>query len=482
MQHPYKYIKYILILGASAILIKVWTDNRSLFLDELNLALNVAEIGQISGFFQPLDYGQYAPPFFLIFTKALVSLLGLHEMVLRVFPLFSAITCIIFFSRWISRYCLAERYLLVFSLFGFSFLIMQHGTEFKPYALDTCLAVVMMYFSSRAQQLDKRRIILWTLAGAFVVWLSMPSVFILTGVGLYFLSIHYNQSQKLIGILIMIGVWLISFGVYVHELIYDAARSDYLQGYHEAYFMPLPWEKGFSEVSLTFFRAIVGKTTIPLLMSIIAFIYGIVKLLQRDAKTALLYISPIVALMITSMFGFYSILDRLIFFIIPLFIVIMGIGLEGLSGLFKGKSRIPVAVVFLIVVGSALNFRSGLHYIKSEFQLEESRPVLKKMSEQVDGEILVLTHDAAPSYKFYTRYYKNRILIPSKSTIQLDWDNQIDSVCQNLIKNEVKTLWIYDAHTFGPSLDRLQEGIKICGIIELSLDAQSAKALRIRLE
>ena len=63
-------------------------NNRSLWVDEAKLSINIVERGFIE-LLQPLDYGQSAAPGFLFLQKLSTSMVGNDEFGLRLIPLLS---------------------------------------------------------------------------------------------------------------------------------------------------------------------------------------------------------------------------------------------------------------------------------------------------------------------------------------------------------------------------------------------------------
>ena len=61
-------LKGILIFIYGYLKISQYLEARSLFIDEANLARNIAEKGYLT-LFSNLDYEQYAPPIFLVLSK-----------------------------------------------------------------------------------------------------------------------------------------------------------------------------------------------------------------------------------------------------------------------------------------------------------------------------------------------------------------------------------------------------------------------------
>ena len=99
------------------LLVKVYADNRNLFLDEQNLASNVAECSyqELTG---TLAYGQAAPPLFMLGSKALGQLLGMWDWVLRLLPLLAGLLAIVLFRVVLLRHLQHYEVLLALLLLG----------------------------------------------------------------------------------------------------------------------------------------------------------------------------------------------------------------------------------------------------------------------------------------------------------------------------------------------------------------------------
>jgi hypothetical protein len=77
--------------------------NRSLWVDEASLALNIVNrtFGALT---LPLDYNQGAPIGFLFIEKFSVLILGNNEFSLRLFPLFSGLLSVYFIYRIVNEH------------------------------------------------------------------------------------------------------------------------------------------------------------------------------------------------------------------------------------------------------------------------------------------------------------------------------------------------------------------------------------------
>lgn len=134
-----------LVVGVGAVLRLVrYFDDRSLWLDESFLALNIVgkSLTELMG---PLDYVQSAPPGFLGLEKTVVTVLGDDEAALRLFPLVSGIAALLLFRSITARLLPKGPALLALTLFAVNEQLVYYSSEVKPYATDVAVATVLLY-------------------------------------------------------------------------------------------------------------------------------------------------------------------------------------------------------------------------------------------------------------------------------------------------------------------------------------------------
>ena len=130
-------LSFILLLSGIFLYFYQYLSNRSLWLDEAMLALNIIHRSWPQ-LLQPLDDNQAAPIGFLLVTKILISIFGEHEYIWRSVPFISGITAIILFWRISPQILNKPSILFALILYVFSFQLVRYASEFKPYAL--CLS------------------------------------------------------------------------------------------------------------------------------------------------------------------------------------------------------------------------------------------------------------------------------------------------------------------------------------------------------
>src|SRR6185437_10175061 len=80
---------------------------------------------------------------------------------------------------------------------------------------------------------------IWAIVGSLAVWLSMPSVFMLTGVAAYyFYEALKNRKYTKVSLLILMGlIWLLQFALYYYVILKPQINSTYLQDWHKEFFL-----------------------------------------------------------------------------------------------------------------------------------------------------------------------------------------------------------------------------------------------------
>ena len=81
----YHRLAWVLIAAGVLVRLRFYLFNRSLWLDEAMLSLNLLD-ASFPGPFKDLEYGQAAPPVFLLLERLMVIGFGSSEFVLRLLP------------------------------------------------------------------------------------------------------------------------------------------------------------------------------------------------------------------------------------------------------------------------------------------------------------------------------------------------------------------------------------------------------------
>ncbi len=479
LSNQQKYLHHIsigiLLIGA-LLRLKVYFDNRDFFLDEINLCRNIAN-RNILDLFLPLEFGQHAPPLFLVLCKWLSQIFGNNEYAFRLLPLIAGLISIILFYKICRHFISGVAILFPFTLFAFSIYFIEYATSAKQYSLDVLICLALVY-SALHIKTDKIKFLLFSIVSAISVWLSMPSIFVLAAIGFYFLlKKKKNPKSENLKEYVPIAIYgifaLTSFGLYYFLILNNSLASDSLADFHKQYFIPFPDSKAdlllFFENILSLFRSIVGKTAVPLIISILLFTLGIFSQWKKNASELILLLCPLLFCIAASMLSMYSILIRLTLFLLPFIMILIGIGLEfsilKINTLSK-KIVYPIYILLTALLILCLPQRNGLHYFAKPLLKEQSKAALQFIAKHQHKEKPVyILHSAEPAFTYYTSIHDQKISIPSNDHFFSAWDSDFRRKAKQW-KNEGHNLvWVFDCHTFGPDLNRIQKEINEAGKI-----------------
>lgn len=446
----YGKVLSLILIGIGVVLrLKAYLDNRSLFLDEANLARNIVE-QPLAGFFAPLDYHQYAPPLFGLIEKGCWAIGGSNEIALRLFPLGCGIALLfIFYSLCQKLFSRALIWWFPIYFLTFSTFFIRYATEAKQYGTDafsTCL-LLLLALRIPVERFNNIQFFLWSIVGMLMIWFSMPSVFILAGIGFYYLyKFWQKQNWKYIWRMVIVCItWLISFGIYYKGILSTDLSKDYLVEYHATYFIPLfpenvaEWSK-LSGILLSLFNTAIGFTAWAYILSIGLFLLGIFHLFRSNKAYLLLLLCPLLLTLFASGLHLYSLIPRLTLFLIPLILLLITFGIHYLWTIVSGKVHPIISLVLL----SLLPMQEGYRYLMEPYHIEEIRPVLKYVHENQQQSDWVFMHeDALPAWQFYQNLYDEREELQLDNVVQAKAYKNVSEVIPDY---ENKRIWLVFSH------------------------------------
>jgi 4-amino-4-deoxy-L-arabinose transferase-like glycosyltransferase len=428
----------IIALGIT-LRIAVYLQNRNLFIDEANLARNIYERGFLE-LLRPLSYEQYAPPVFLWILKICSLLFGFSEYALKIYPLLAGVGTLFVLYQILKEMTSFKSMWYPLFLLATTFMFVKFSTELKQHGCDMLVVLLLVLLTLKTDILNTRHrkfIILWCIVGSVAIWISMPSVFMLAGVGIsyMFTAIRQKDAKKIISVVIVGAVWIVQFLFYYLAILKQQANSDYLQTTLSDYFIYLiPNGKEQLMHNWYLFRNILmmvnGGTFLAWFFAFLLFITASVCLLVKNTARALLLVLPIVFTFIAAGFHQYALLERYILFLTPLFIILFGYGFEVLL-----KIRFAaVKVVFIIaaVICAKNNNKIEMLYIPYRFeQLTDELNFLKKHN--ITGSQLYVHHGARPAFIYYTQIHpKKQQWDQFKGAHLLWWDVNYDSLARHV--------------------------------------------------
>lgn len=219
-----------------ALRIARWADPRSLWIDEVALALNVLDRSFLD-LLRPLDANQAAPPLFLWATKLCTLAFGGGERALRLVPCLAGIAALFAFFGLARRALPAAGAGIAIALFAVLDPLVEYGAQVKPYAVDALATVLLL----RLCLPDARgRAARAALLGAVLVWCSYPAVLVAAAVAVsrLVLARRARDGAATRRWLAIGGAWAASFAAQYLACTRAAADNEYLTWFWSAGFVP----------------------------------------------------------------------------------------------------------------------------------------------------------------------------------------------------------------------------------------------------
>ena len=385
----------------------VWLQQRSVYLDEVNLLRNFLE-RPYAGLFRGLDYEQYSPPLFSVLMKAAVAAFGTGELAIRAVPLLSSLGALVLFRHLAGRWLppLAAGLALGFVAFGGVFL--DFGTACKQYSTDGLVALALLALADRQGRrpaFGPGAAAGWAAGGAAAVWLSMPAVFVLAGVGCCFAYVYRAEWRRATGgRLLAVGVsWGASFLVYFLLLLRNDAQSDYIQAFHRDAFLAFP-PRSAADLRLLgqqlggLVDKAFGKTVLAAVLAALGLGLSGPVLVRRRPALAWLLLTPWAACLGASALHYYSLVARLMLFLLPVGLLLLFLGLAPLLA-----RRWLGPVLGLAVVLTLLNQQRLKHFVVPfRADYADARAGLAYVArQQRPGDTLFVYHNLAPVAYYY---------------------------------------------------------------------------------
>lgn len=271
-------------------------------------------------------------------------------------------------------------------------------------------------------------LLIWIVAGSIGIWLSMPSVFILAGVGAYYLqqSFATKSYRKIISLVLISTIWVGQFVFYYLTILKEQANSEYLQNFHFKFFLfgtPSSMEewKHNWDVTTSLLKEAVGFTFIAAYFNLLCLITGIVAIIRSRNSSFLLLLVPLVAVLIAASLNQYSLIPRVSLFTMPLLLILVAKGLDSIMSL---RNKIPTYTTIVLCVFCIYN-QSSISMIWKGYETEEITDALDFIhSNNIRNGNQVYIHNGAyPSFIYYTTIHPHKDKWTDiKNANHLNWD------------------------------------------------------------
>lgn len=429
-----KYL-YYLVLGLIILLgfylrSKGYFTNPSFWHDECGLAWNI-KFKNYSELFGNLRFLQVAPPFFLLSTKFLTNIFGFSEVIFRLIPFLTACLSIIGFY-FIARKVLNKKSSLIMAVFLFviNYRLINFSFEFKPYESDVFFTIICLLFfiNLDIEKLNIKKALFYGLLLSIIPWFSFVSVFIMAG---GFLNLVFKENLFKNKKVLLLVPLIISLLIYLKVYLFTNYTGTHMVTDWQNYFVtanPLSFLYLLAESIRYLFFPI--QYVLPLL---ILFIYGVITYSKEKSKFFHVAILSFFAFIIASFFHIYPFGDRVITFLIPIYLLFLIKPLDLISFDKKIKSLV-IVLIFSLGFSSQVVWTGSYIHSKGISKGEHAREMMKFLVENIKkDDIIIVNNFSNTEFAYYSSFYdiKNQVIQEPQKSDQIKFLDSIkkDSYC-----------------------------------------------------
>jgi hypothetical protein len=399
-----------LVLIAVLLRVAQYLANRSLWLDEAALALNVLNRG-FSSLTGELDFNQGAPIGFLVAEKVLTIFIGSSEYALRLFPLLCSLASIYFFfllaRRLLSDYAVPIALLLFATASG----LIYYASELKQYSSDVAVTLFLTLVADSIldARIGHRRNVIAALSGMLLMPFSYAATFVALAVvsvfGVY--AVRERRSSEWKRFSPILVTWGLG-GAFVFALTFH--QLGHLR--RSLAFPAEPLSLGSASHAVNQFATGVGQSlgfslgpgwaaSLLLKIAVVVSLIGVVSLFKRQRAMCLILILPPLLTYLAYLAKLYPLFPRATLFVLPGEVVVLA---EGVVAIARPLPRIPaislgaaLAVTLCVVPASY----AAYHLIVPRYH-EELRTVLGDVQRSSrPGDAIYLEHDSQYAFLYY---------------------------------------------------------------------------------
>lgn len=441
LKYFYSALLGMIILLGVLIRLKGLLINPSMGHDECALGWNI-KFKNYADFFGILRFMQMTPPFFMIATKITTKIFGFSDTSLRILPFLAGISSIIAFYFLASKTLkLTSSVLWATFFFAINQQLIYYSFEFKPYNFDVFFTIICLIFfiDLNLKESSIQKTIFYGLLLAIIPWFSFVPVFIIAS-GFLNLLLKKNFKtdwQKKAALILPI---IISGLIYLKIYLINNYIGTHMVNY---------WQNDFVTANpLLFLYLLVGNIRyffFPIqyiLFSLILLVWGIKLYAQEKSSFLNISIISFVLLIIASFFHLYPFFNRLVLFLVPIFLLLIIKPLDLASFDKKFKLFIILFLLFFTLCPQIISTYKYIH-TQSISKGEHPREMMNYMVKSLNANDLIFINDLSNTeFIYYSSLYKIKnpiIQEPQKS----DHIKMLNSV---KVTNKGRNCWFYLAY------------------------------------
>jgi len=339
-------------------------------------------------------------------------LFGRNEYALRLFPLILGLLSLWTFYLLLKHFTHGPSLVIALSLFALNSRLIYYSSEVKQYTADVFVTVALLlitayYFDAPS----RKRLGFIALTGFGALWFSHSALFILAGIGIALLFFHF-QKRDFSNIKLIIGMgilWLVNVGFLYSLTLGDLRNNSYMREYWQNAFAPMPpwtninwyWDT-FQANANTHFAVTIAPWFLLLLM-----LAGWMFTLKQNRNSAIAIGSIFFFTLLASSLALYPSLERMVLFLTPIGILLIGVSLEWVTQSLRENRIISVLV---IVITTVYLFYGAIPRTFEQFvspkYYEHIKPTMEYLQESwKDGDSMYITTDGVPAFEYYAPIY-----------------------------------------------------------------------------
>jgi len=445
-------ITIIIFLGF-VLRIRQYLIGRSLWVDEAMLSLNIIN-RNFAGLFKPLDYNQGAPIGFLLVEKFFNLFFGRNEFALRLFPLLLGLLSLWIFYLLLRQFTKGTALLVVLALFAINPRLIYYSSEVKQYMADVNVVMILLLLVIHIfEQSSRKWFGILAVSGLLSLWFSHPAVFILAGIGI---TLFITQLQKKdftrLGWVVGAGVlWLANIALLYSFTLDDLRNNTYMREYWQDAFVPMPPWSDWGWYLTSFQKNMNTHFAMPHAAWIILvfMLAGWVVLFTQKRLFAITLAWIIFFVLLASSLELYPSLERMVLFLIPIWLLLIAVFLEFLSQKLRFHP-IYSTVGILLITGYFFYGATPLTFgqFVSPKYFDHIRPYMEYLQSQWrDGDSIFVTNGSGPAFEYYAPFYGLENVDPLSSK-RTDYETP-NVILQQIDKlKEKPRVWILMSHVY----------------------------------
>ena len=396
----------------------------SIWVDEATIARNILDRSLIELFARPLDYGQFAPPLFLVLVEASTHLFGISEWSVRLFPFLAGVATLPVFHAFARRMLPAAEAVLATLLVATAVPLILFSANLKQYAADVLVVVGIGLLAARhvERPLGWRPALLSILAGVLAVGVSSGVVFMLVPAGALLAWSAVARAGAGPREWRLVADWPMRIAVVGGWAVATVAAVLWSQLHTTdvgRVYMDLFWARGFvprelSQMPDWFWASLrreFGGTGGPYtgtlkyapeqLVAALCLVGSAVTVWRRVTAEIALLLAPIALALAAALAAVYPFRGRVILFLLPLMLLLVVRGSVSLAALVTRRYAPAVAAAVLLPIAVHALWQNPLPQDQ-----QRMRGVMRYLSENVQpGDRVWVYYGAGPAYGYYSHLF-----------------------------------------------------------------------------